>query len=64
MEFSIELYESVSGDCPVREFLIELKKTDPNDYAAVAAGLVRLRNRQYHRPPLSKGTPDETKNKL
>lgn len=54
MEFSIELYTTEAGKCPVREFLDELKETDPDDLAAVMAGLARLRNRQYHRPPLSK----------
>ena len=54
MEFNIELYVSVAGRCPVREFLDELKSSDPDDFAAVMAGLAKLRNRQYHRPPLSK----------
>ena len=40
--------------CPVREFLDELKKSNPDDFAAILAGLARLRNREYHRPPLSK----------
>ena len=38
----------------MREFLDELKTTDPGDFAAVLAGLAKLRNRQYHREPLSK----------
>jgi phage-related protein len=42
----------------VREFLDELKASDPGDFAAVMAGLVKLRNRQYHRPPLSKALGD------
>jgi phage-related protein len=54
MEFSIEFYESAAGRCPVREFLDELKAGDPDDFAAILAGLAKLRNRQYHRPPLSK----------
>ena len=54
MEFTVEFYETESGRCPVREFLDELKETDPNDFAAIMAGLAKLRNRQYHRPPLSK----------
>lgn len=54
MEFSVEFYEAASGTCPVREFLEALKATDPNDHAAVVAGLDRLRNRQNHREPLSK----------
>src|SRR5713101_4057866 len=54
MEFSIEFYVSRSGTVPVQEFLEELKQTDPGDHAAVLAGLAKLRNRQYHREPLSK----------
>ena len=54
MEFRVEFYESDAGRCPVREFLEELKAADPGDFAATVAGLARLRNRQYHRAPLSK----------
>ena len=54
MNFTIEFYESEAGNCPVRVFLDDLKKTDPGDHAAVFAGLAKLRNRQYHRAPLSK----------
>jgi len=59
MEFTVEFYESLSGRCPVQEFLDELKETDPGDFAAVMAGLAKLRNRQYHRAPLSKSIGDE-----
>ncbi|MBI3934120.1 MAG: type II toxin-antitoxin system RelE/ParE family toxin [Acidobacteria bacterium] len=58
MDFSIEFYVSSTGRCPVREFLDDLKKSDPGDFAAVMAGLAKLRNRQYHRPPLSKPIGD------
>ena len=54
MEFTVEFYESVGGRSPVEEFLDELKQSAPDDFAAVLAGLVKLRNRQYHREPLSK----------
>ena len=54
MEFTVEFYESASGNCPVRDFLEELKASDPDDFAAVLAGLGKLRNRNYHREPLSK----------
>lgn len=43
---------------PVREFLDELKVSDPDEFAAVRAGLAKLKNRQYHREPLSKGLGD------
>ena len=42
------------GNCPVREFLEDLKESDPDDFAIVVAGLAKLRNSQYHREPLSK----------
>jgi phage-related protein len=54
MDFSVEFYETVAGVCPVRDFLDELKASDPDDFAAVVAGLAKLRQRQYHREPLSK----------
>ena len=54
MDFTVEFYETAAGTCPVREFLDELKTSDPGDFAAVLAGLAKLRNRQYHREPLSK----------
>ena len=54
MDFSVEFYETEAGAFPVREFLDELKASDPGDFAAVIAGLAKLRNRQYHREPLSK----------
>jgi phage-related protein len=58
MEFTVELYETDAGACPVREFLDKLKTTDPDDFAAVVAGLAKLRNRQNHREPLSKPLVD------
>ncbi|MGH7798406.1 MAG: type II toxin-antitoxin system RelE/ParE family toxin [Candidatus Binatia bacterium] len=42
----------------MREFLDELRANDPDDFAAVVAGLAKLRNRQYHREPLSKALGD------
>ncbi|MGD0410689.1 MAG: type II toxin-antitoxin system RelE/ParE family toxin [Verrucomicrobiota bacterium] len=58
MEFTAEFYETDAGRCPVREFLDDLKAGDPGDFAAVLAGLAKLRNRQYHREPLSKALGD------
>jgi len=54
MEFTVELYETENGATPVQQFLEDLKSSDPDDFAAVMAGLAKLRNRQYHRSPLSK----------
>lgn len=58
MDFILEFYETVAGNCPVREFLDELKAGDPDDFAVVVAGLAKLRNRQYHREPLSQALGD------
>lgn len=58
MDFIVEFYETEIGNCPVREFLDELKRSDPDDFAAVLAGLAKLRNRQFHREPLSKSLGD------
>jgi phage-related protein len=58
MNFTVEFYESKSGACSVRDFLDELKASDPEDFAVVVAGLAKLRNRQYHREPLSKALGD------
>ncbi len=54
MEFTVEFYETEAGACPVRAFLEALKASDPDDFAAVVAGLAKVRNRQYHREPLCK----------
>jgi|SRR5208282_2744628 len=54
MEFTVEFYVNAGGRAPVQEFLDELKQSDPDDFVAVLAGLAKLRNRQYHREPLSK----------
>jgi len=53
-DFTVEFYETESGDCPVREFLDELKVSGPDDFAAAVAGLAKLRNLQYHREPMCK----------
>lgn len=58
MKFTVEYYETVARRCPVREFLDELAASDPDDFAAVLAGLTKLRNRHYHREPLSKALGD------
>jgi len=59
MEFTVEFYETSTGRCPVREFLDELKEYNRDDFAAVLAGLAKLRNSVYHRPPLSKSIGDD-----
>ena len=58
MEFEVEFYETANGHSPVLEFLEELKQSDPGDHASVLRGMAKLRNRQYHREPLSKPLGD------
>ena len=58
MNFTVEFYQSSSGACPVNDFLLALKFSDQDDFAAVVAGLAKLRHRQYHRAPLSKALGD------
>jgi phage-related protein len=54
MEFTVEFYTTRDGVSPVQVFLESLKRSDPGDFAAVLAGLAKLRSRQYHREPLSR----------
>src|SRR5712664_3928823 len=58
MEFTVEFSGTNAGRIPVQEFLDALKASDPDDFAVVLAGLAKLRNRQYHREPLSKALGD------
>jgi hypothetical protein len=51
MDFRVEFYETATGTSPVQEFLDALKASDPDNFAAVVAGLAKLRHRQYHRDP-------------
>jgi phage-related protein len=54
MEFKIEFYETEQGRCPVRDFLDEIKTTDPNNFAIILAGINKLKWREYHHSPLSR----------
>jgi phage-related protein len=58
MEFTVEFYETNGGRSPVQEFLDAFRASDPDDFAVVLAGLAKLRNRQYHREPLTKALGD------
>lgn len=53
IEFRIEMYVSISGSCPVEEFLRDVQSRDSRLAAALAAGIDRLRSRQNHRRPLT-----------
>jgi hypothetical protein len=62
MHFTVEFDETETRKCPVREFLDQLKVSDPDDFAVVVAGLSKLRNRQYHREPLSQAIATDSLN--
>ena len=55
----MEFYETSSGNVLLAEFLDDLKESDPDDFTSLMAGLAKLRNRHYHRPPLSKPIGDD-----
>ena len=54
----LEFFVTANGSSPVQQFPDELKASDPGDFAAVLAGLAKLKNRQYHREPLTKALDD------
>lgn len=54
MDFEVIYFRDSIGKQPVEEFLIELKRTHSPLAAQAAKGLEKLRNRAYHREPLSK----------
>lgn len=54
MDFEIEYYRDDSGNNPVHEFLLGLVKKNKALFEKATQGIQRLRNRVYHREPLSK----------
>lgn len=54
MEFEIFFYEDQKGNVPVEKFLLELNKSNRILVAKTHQGIKKLRNRVYHKEPLSK----------
>lgn len=54
MEFKIFYYRDKEGKALVEEFLIGLKKVNPILAQQAFRGIGKLRNRAYHKEPLSK----------
>lgn len=54
MEFEIIYYKNSAGKFPVEEFLLALAKTNEALQAKSFQGIAKLRNRAYHKEPLSK----------
>ena len=59
MEFEIIFYKDEKGNSPVEKFIIELGKTNRILTAKTRQGIDKLRNRAYHREPLSKHLESE-----
>jgi phage-related protein len=53
LQFSIELYETAEGRPLVEEELEAIERQTPTLHALLIAGLTKLRQREYHRPPLT-----------
>lgn len=54
MEFKIVYFRDKENKAPVEEFLVELKESNPILAQQVFKGIEKLRNRAYHKEPLSK----------
>ncbi len=53
MEYRVVFYITEAGDKPVVQFLESLRGTNPVLHKLVTAGLLKLRNRENHGPPLT-----------
>lgn len=54
MDFKIVYYRDNSGKIPVEEFLVGLKSSNSPLVGQALRGIEKLRNKAYHREPLSK----------
>lgn len=54
MDFKIVYYQDSSGNDPIHEFLLEVAKSNPDLFTQATKGIEKLRNRVYHKEPLSK----------
>lgn len=54
MDFEVIYFKDNLGNSPIEKFLIELKKTNSALSGQAFKGIEKLRNRVYHREPLSK----------
>ncbi len=54
MDFKIEYYKDSSGNSPIEEFLLKLKNSNNPLAEQTLKGLEKLKNRAYHKEPLSK----------
>jgi putative component of toxin-antitoxin plasmid stabilization module len=53
VQYSVQFYSHSTGEKPVATFLAKLRAKHPDLYTLVNAGMKKLENRQYHKPPLT-----------
>ncbi len=54
MEFEVIFYTDSKGNSPIEEFLLELEKSNTSLVLQTRSGIEKLKNRAYHKIPLSK----------
>lgn len=54
MEFQVDFYRDSSGESPIEKFLDELGIVNKPLYDQTLKGFEKLKNRAYHKEPLSK----------
>ena len=59
LEYRVTFYRMEDGEVPLVEFLESLRRENPTLHKLVAAGLKKLRSRDFHGPPLTKRIDDE-----
>lgn len=53
MQYSVKFYVDLSGEKPVAVFIADLCTKNPGLCSLVKAGIKKLEDRRYHRPPLT-----------
>lgn len=54
MEFDVQFYQDIKGNYPIKDFLVKLKRNNDPLAEQTVKAIEKLKNRAYHREPLSK----------
>jgi phage-related protein len=54
MRFDVTFYETADGKKPMVEFLNDVRKSQPTIHSLLVAGIKKLEDDRYLRPPLTK----------
>lgn len=54
MDFSVDYYEEDNGDKPVQKFLRDIRQSNKKLWSLAIAGKDKIKNRSYHKMPLSR----------